>query len=148
MSGLGCHVGNKWIGCLAYADDIALLCPSKVGLQKMLDISMTFANEFSMTFNGGKSQCLVFSNTLYPERSGYLMVNDICLFNVCEAKYLGNVISVKDKDSLLKAAEAKFWKSFNIFMADFGKLQTSVKLNLFKIYCCYCYGSVLWCCHL
>ena len=143
-SGLGCHVGNKWIGCLAYADDVALLCPSKAGLQKMLDISMSFAYEYNMTFNGSKSQFLVFSNKVCLENSVYLKVNNDYLFNVNKAKYLGNIIDVSDKDSMLKAAEAKFWKSFNIFMADFGKLHTNVKQKLFNTYCCDYYGSVLW----
>ena len=143
-SGFGCNVGNKWVGSLAYADDIALLCPSKFGMQKMLDIVMSFAKEYCMSFNGKKSQFLIFSNKLYPEGSVTLKVDGTNLSNVSEAKYLGNIIHVGDENSMLRAAEAKFWKMFNIFMADFGKLHTFVKLKLFKQYCCDYYGSVLW----
>ena len=37
-SGLGCRMGNSYVGALSYADDITLLCPSIRGLNKMLDI--------------------------------------------------------------------------------------------------------------
>ena len=105
-SGLGSHVGNKWIGGLAYADDVALLCPSKAGLQKMLNISMSVASEFNMILNGSKSQFLVFSTKVCLENTVYLKVNSDYLYNVNKVKYLGNIIDVSDKDS--KAAEDKF----------------------------------------
>jgi hypothetical protein len=38
-SGCGCKIGNVFAGAFAYADDASLLCPSKQGLNKMLDIT-------------------------------------------------------------------------------------------------------------
>ena len=32
----GCHVGNYLMGCVAYADDIALMAPSLHGLKAMI----------------------------------------------------------------------------------------------------------------
>ena len=37
--GLGCRMGNSYVGALSYADDITLICPSIRGLDKMIDIS-------------------------------------------------------------------------------------------------------------
>jgi len=34
VSDLGCHLGDVYVGCIAYADDIVLLSASLVNLQK------------------------------------------------------------------------------------------------------------------
>ena len=34
--GFGCHVGNKFMGVIAYADDVAILAPSVTSLKLML----------------------------------------------------------------------------------------------------------------
>jgi len=36
VSDLGCHLGDVYVGCIAYADDIILLLPSLINLQKIL----------------------------------------------------------------------------------------------------------------
>ena len=41
-SGYGCFIGNKFFGCVMYADDLLLLSASVSGLQSMLDICYGF----------------------------------------------------------------------------------------------------------
>ena len=43
-SGYGARIGNLYVGCLAYADDISLLSPTRFGMQssRMLDIAPYF----------------------------------------------------------------------------------------------------------
>jgi len=36
VSDLGCHLGDVYVGCIAYADDIILLLPSLINLPKIL----------------------------------------------------------------------------------------------------------------
>ena len=43
LKGYGCFFGINYLGVLGYADDIALLSPSRYGLQKMLDIVNQYA---------------------------------------------------------------------------------------------------------
>ena len=31
-SGVGCHMGNHYTGCIGYADDLTLLTPTRSGL--------------------------------------------------------------------------------------------------------------------
>ena len=57
--------------------------------------------------------------------------------------HLGHFISSTDKKSIVKS-EKKIWRSFNIFMSDFGQLSYTVKYKLFNQYCCSFYGSPLW----
>ena len=57
LSDLGCHIGDTYIGCIAYADDIILLSASLGNLQKMLDICYIHGNELDVRFNASKT-CL------------------------------------------------------------------------------------------
>jgi len=45
---LGCHLGDNYIGCIAYADDIILLSASLVNLQKMLAICCAQGKEYTI----------------------------------------------------------------------------------------------------
>jgi hypothetical protein len=45
-AGVGCYIGNNFVGALAYADDIVLLAPSASALRRMLAIYENYANEY------------------------------------------------------------------------------------------------------
>jgi len=53
--GLGCALYNEFYGCLLYADDILLMSHTVHGMQMMLRICDTFADEFDIKFNNVKS---------------------------------------------------------------------------------------------
>ena len=61
-SGIGCHIGNYYLGAFGYADDLILLCPTKEGLRKMIRICESYASEHDILFNGSKSNLLVFGS--------------------------------------------------------------------------------------
>ena len=50
---------SKFVGALAYADDIVLLAPSASALRKILAICDSYANEYYISFDAQKSKCLV-----------------------------------------------------------------------------------------
>ncbi len=50
----GCWMGNKFFGCIIYADDIELLVPCIRGLQSMLNVCNNFAEENGLHFNAIK----------------------------------------------------------------------------------------------
>ncbi len=43
-SGIGCYMGNSYVGGMGYADDIKLLCPSLNGMQQMVDMCVDYAD--------------------------------------------------------------------------------------------------------
>ena len=59
--GAGFH--SEFVGCLLYADDIILLSPFIVGLQRMLDKCFEAASVLSLQFNACKSHCIAFGKT-------------------------------------------------------------------------------------
>jgi hypothetical protein len=146
-SGVGCCVGNQYTGALAYADDITLLCPTLNGMQKMLDICETYANDYNILFNGKKSQLLLFNGRGCNVNKGILKIFGDELKYCNNAVHLGHFISVDDREFIVKKSCSNFWKSFNMFMTDFGHLHPMLKCQLFDKFCCSFYGSPLWLLH-
>ena len=58
--GVGCYIGNIFVGALAYADDIVLLAPTARAMRLMLCICDHYALEYSNLFNAKKSKCISF----------------------------------------------------------------------------------------
>ena len=61
-SDIGCYVGCTFLGALAYADDVVLLCPTKTGLSKMLNICKQFSCKYDVVLNADKSKPILYSN--------------------------------------------------------------------------------------
>jgi len=59
-SGHGLRISSVVIGCVAYADDIAVLSASCYGLQKIIDICDNFGHKWDIKFNPLKSQLMAF----------------------------------------------------------------------------------------
>ncbi len=59
-AGIGCYVGHEYVGCVSYADDMNLLCPSIKGLQQMIEICERFGEKYSVKYNAKKSMCMVY----------------------------------------------------------------------------------------
>jgi len=53
-AGVGCFIGDYFVGALVYADDIVLLAPSASALRNMLAICDEYANDYCISFNASK----------------------------------------------------------------------------------------------
>jgi len=64
------HIEQLFVGCVCYADDIALLSASCYGLQKLVDICSSYGISWDIKFNLLKSQLITFGGCnqwqLYP----------------------------------------------------------------------------------
>jgi len=142
---VGCRIGNYFAGCLAYADDITLLAPTKKALQLLSDTCMQYAQSFDVKFNASKSQSLVFRGIgcKWNGDNYSINVDGNTLCNVQKAVHLGHCISTNKDDCMANDIIAKFWRSFNIFSADFGHIDPYIQCILFKQYCCSYYGAPL-----
>ena len=119
-TGVGCHMGSRFVGALAYADDITLLAPCKSALSILISVCENYAAKYDITFNGDKSKLLFCKG-----RSSFMMPSEIMvngqIVGVSEkAVYLGHSVSTTDRDCITMAAKNKFWKCFNMFIANFG----------------------------
>ncbi len=66
-SGDGCRIGRKYFGIVGFADDLTLVCPSLLGLQRMLNICKAFSTSTSLTLNAKKTICIKFHHRLHVD---------------------------------------------------------------------------------
>ena len=45
-AGMVCYIGHDFYGCVGYADDVKVLCPSINGIQAMINEHEKFADEY------------------------------------------------------------------------------------------------------
>ncbi len=107
--GVGCNMGNYFVGCLSDADDLTLLAPSKKALQIMINICQGYASDHDVIFISPKSQFILFRGRECRTENSYVLVNGEQLNNI-SAVYLGYSIRVDDSEYTISASVAQFWK--------------------------------------
>ena len=142
-SGIGCHIGTMFMGCIAYADDIVLLSPSLSSLNEMLSICDTYSKDFNITFNASKSKLVVFGKNR-------------CNVNV---KFQGSVIPQTDREKhvgnligtdpglemcIIQSACNDLYGKVNLLFRQLGNINCSTLYQLFKNFCMSFYGCQLW----
>ena len=141
--GVGCYVGNKFLGALSYADDIALLAPTKASAQKMLAVCEQFASEHSVTFNASKSFLMVVSEGNRYGRTELKLNGDVIECKD-QALHLGTLIGKNSVSGNVKKAISDLYCSTNVIMTNFGHCSVDVLNRLFLSFCTSFYGSPLW----
>ncbi len=149
-AGVGCFLGSNFVGALAYADDIVILAPTASALRILLSVCDNYAKEYSISFNAGKSKCLV----ILPSNRRFL--NDLvkrCTFHVGDNPieyvdsfvHLGHIITNQliDDDDILKGRN-NFVGQVNNVLCFFSKLKSCIIYRLFQSYCMSMYGCELW----
>jgi hypothetical protein len=151
-SGIGCHVGGKFMAIFVYADDIFLICPSRPGLQAMLTECEEYAKEFNFTFSTNidpiksKTKSIIFS----PKANNRLGIDKLILNGtplpwVNEINHLGNLFQNDNSfkhDCALK--RGRFIGKIHTLMQEFYFISSEVMTNLIKIYATSFYSSSLW----
>ena len=140
----GCRLSGKFVGALAYADDITLLCPSLHGLQEMVNICADFGTDYHVTFNDKKTTCIMFGTSAAGCKCISVNDNEIMWSN--RVKHLGNVIDCDLSDVAdSNSKKGHFIGSVNWFVSHFsGQVPLDCYIRLFQTYCSSHYGSVLW----
>ena len=149
-SGVGCFIGNNFVGALAYADDIVLVAPTASALRKMLSICGDYASEYCISFNATKSKCLIVlprsrrTTCSYAKECSF-SINNQQIDNVESFKHLGHVISSQMEDaSDIICRRNDFVGQVNNLLCNFRKLSSGVRYRLFRSYCTSFYGCELW----
>ena len=139
-SGYRCHINNTFVGALGFADDVTLLSPSISGLNAMISLCEVFAKNVDITFNCKKTVCIKFGQKLIGNEHVYL--NDKKIEWVNQIKHLGKYIDRNLNDSFdCTHKKSILIGQVNKLCANFGCLQMSVLVRLFKTYYCTFYGS-------
>jgi len=142
--GIGCHIGETYLGSLAYADDLTLLSPSLQGLQEMLRECEKFGDEYKVIFNPVKTQCIEFCRGKNPGNY-QVHLDGKELTWVRQVIHLGHVVTF----DLSEVHETKkkggdFIYNVNSLRANFKGVDLDVLLHLFNAHCTSFYGSQSW----
>ena len=147
-SGIGCKIDNFYHGLIGYADDFALLCPSRQGLQQMTNLVEKFCTEHGITISinenllKSKTKCISFNCPYDP-------IN-IELYNtqlpwVDSHLHLGHTISKNESTSPdIMKSRAELISNIHALYQELGAIHPQVFMLLVQVYFTSFYGSVIW----
>lgn len=148
----GCFISNYYAGCIGYADDLLFLCPSRSGLQEMLDLAHKYVKEHQISFSTdpepskSKTKGIIFTRSNLRFEPAPLLLNGDELPWVDSSKYLGNCVTgVLDgfsRDCNQKRA-SYIGRNCDINQ-EFHYAHPEVKCRINRIYNSSFPGSVLW----
>ena len=142
--GVGCYIGNHYVGCGAYADDVQLLSPTVSGLQKMINVCEGFSKEYCLKFNEKKTVCVKYSKKVEPCNK-HITLNGKLLSWDTKVKHLGNYITCNlDEVKEINAKKGSFISSMNRVIAKFSGAPFKIKCKIFQSFCTSFYGSQAW----
>ncbi len=149
-SGIGCHIGHEYLGCLGYADDLKLMCPGIKGLQKIISICEKFGEKYGVKYNeknqyaylliGPKIEIviLMIMSNITLDESRIKWANSV--------KDLGNYIAhdLSESDEIRHKTADFIWRAY-VILVKYQDVVPEVKIYLLNSYCCHLYGSQAWC---
>ena len=138
----GCFIGHQCINHVMYADDICLLAPSALGLQKLLEMCYGFSQDNDIIFNSLKSVYVVLDISYSVHLCIYIEKK---LSRIHETKYLGCFLSDYQSDGveISKQIPTLYTRS-NKLLRMFSYCTIDVKKQLFRSYCSSLYCCALW----
>ena len=142
ISGSGCMIGNFYAGVHGYADDLLFICPSRSGLQEMLDIASKYAREHKISFSTdirpekSKTKGIVFSDRKIRYDPEPLRLNGNPLPWVEKAKYLGNKLTglMNGFSDDIREKRARFIERNCELNQEFSCAHPEVKSRINRIY--------------
>jgi len=131
------------MGCLAYADNIILLNPTRNSSCEMLQICEQFSHEYNIEFNASKSRLMIFGKR---QLQAEIVFQGMRIPQVTIEKHVGNLLGTDRFISNVRVNEAcnGLYVKFNLLVRQFGKCSPRVLYRLFNTYCTSFFGNQLW----
>ena len=147
-SGFGCMINNLYYGLIGFADDCALIAPSRHALQEMLSLCEDYFNfhgiiiSVSDVIAKSKTKCLAFNINIVPDN---IMLYNKPLPWVDSHVHRGHLINKDENmDHDIFAKRAEFITKIHSLTQELGSQHPSVFIKLVRIYFCSFFGSNLW----
>ena len=91
-NGIGCHLIRTFVGCLLFADDLALLAPSRSALQSMINLCSDYCKKFCLQFNNTKKSKVMIFGKSFNAQCLPLNISGSPVDLTSEWKYLGTTL--------------------------------------------------------
>ena len=123
--------GIDKVNALAYADDIILISTTKEGLQKALDTTQQYCQEWKLKVNHKKTKCMTFTRGTQKEKTTFT-IDGNNLENTREYKYLGIMINKKNCtfSPAIKALRIKATRAIYAIKAKINMNNLPIKIAL------------------
>ena len=131
--GLGCHVGSIFAGSFGYADDVALVEPTRYPMDKIIKVCEIFADKIGLSFNPLKSKLLCY-NVDNPD-TVYVTLGNNTVRTSLHEKQLGNFINNNIYDRNIKEHVCRIIGKTNAILCDFGCCNSSTLVNIHGTFC-------------
>ena len=144
-SGLGCRVAGVWMGVVAYADDLALLAPDRVTLQKMMKLCEEYGRGHNLVFSKSKTKCMIFSgNRSVTEYPPPIQLDGESLPWVEKADHLGHVLHQSmSMECDATQSRAKFMSRASDLRDQLFFTHPDQRVHAIQLNCCDGYGTML-----
>ncbi len=109
-SGADCHVGYKFVGAIAYADDLILLAPTVIALRKLINICELYTAEYDIKFNVSKNKYMLYIGSECAVFKTDIFVNYDKVEQVTSADHLGHKLYYPlliKRNSMINAAQSQ-----------------------------------------
>ena len=134
---IGCHMFGLFLALLMFADDIVLMAPTRMALNKLIGTCSEYCTEFGLSFNSKKSKVMIFSKTRVDHHSFEpVTLNGIALDYANSVTYLGTKI-VNDKGLSFSCENdlIKFYRASNSILNAINKPSEEILLQLLYSNC-------------
>ena len=122
-----------FVAAIMYADDLALLAPTRKSMQRLLDICHEYGIDWCITYNPTKTKVLIFGKSITPAP---LYLNDLPITIVSSYKYLGvNLLAGKRFDTPIRKPLMSFYCSTNTILNVLNKPNENVLMKLLYSNC-------------
>jgi hypothetical protein len=150
--GVGCHIGDVFVGAAGFADDLILVAPCRSAMAQMLEKCESFAKKNNLTFSTdpdpskSKTKCMyICGKTREPMYPAPLQLYGVDLPWVVHATHLGHELHQDGTMELdAKMKRAGFIENSTEIREMFGFAHPSQILGAVQVYTCHFYGSMLW----
>ena len=96
--GIGCFIDNACFNHVFYADDLCLIAPCAIALQRLLNICHNYSISVDMNFNSLKLFCIGFTPKFFKLSLPKININSAHIPYTDSIKYLGFTFTSSHKD--------------------------------------------------
>ena len=150
--GVGCHVGELFMGVMAYADDLVLLAPNRAAAEQMLALCESWAAENNVQFSTDTDPKKSKSKVIFMcgqktnlAKPAHLSLCGSSLPWVPNATHLGHELhETGDMEYDARVKRGQFITNSLEVREVFSFASPMEVLSALKVYTCSFYGSNLW----
>jgi hypothetical protein len=143
---LGCRLNGSNVQAIAYADDIALLAPTREGLQRLINVAQDSVTNLGLAFNPTKCEAMLFPGATQLRDVGLLLTVDGAPIKFTSSvRYLGHVVTpcaTQNEDA--RRLRRSIYCSYNTALRPLHRARTTDRTTVFRAHCAHLFGVEVW----